>query len=135
MNTHSRPEHQPIANQSDLTGEAATARSKTWIERAGRVVLSDWRADLLEEIGRSGSLARAAEAMSVPYRTAWYKLKEIEEQLGMRLLETHSGGLGGGRSTLTVEAQELVRRFRKINDGVSELVSQRFDSEFGEWSR
>ena len=135
MNARARPGQQPISEQAGRSGEPARARSKTWIEREGKVVLSDWRADLLEEIERSGSLARAAEAMSVPYRTAWYKLKEIEEQLGIRLLETHSGGLGGGRSTLTVEAQELVRRFRTINDGVSELVSQRFEAEFGEWSR
>ena len=98
-------------------------------------MLSDWRADLLETIERTGSLARAAETMEVPYRTAWYKLKEIEEQLGLRLLETQSGGLGGGRSTLTVEAQQLVERFRRVTVGVSELVSERFQAECGAWPR
>lgn len=135
MNARTKPgRQQPASTASGLIGEGARARSKTWIEREGKVVLSDWRADLLETIERTGSLARAAETMAVPYRTAWYKLKEIEEQLGIRLLETHSGGLGGGRSTLTVEAQQLVRRFRRMNAGVSELVSQRFQAEFGEWS-
>ncbi|MEE8370286.1 MAG: LysR family transcriptional regulator, partial [Dehalococcoidia bacterium] len=86
-------------------------------------------------IERTGSLARAAETMEVPYRTAWYKLKESEEQLGIRLLETQSGGADGGHSTLTAEARQLVRRFRRMNAGISDLVSQRFEAEFGEWSR
>jgi molybdate transport system regulatory protein len=98
-------------------------------------MLSDWRADLLETIERTGSLARAAEEMEVPYRTAWYKLKEIEEQLDLRLLETQSGGLGGGGSTLTVEARHLVERFRRVRAGVADLVRERFQAEFGDWPR
>jgi hypothetical protein len=57
-------------------GEALCPRSKVWLERGGQVVLSDWRVELLEAIEATGSLARAAERLDVPYRTAWYKLKE-----------------------------------------------------------
>jgi hypothetical protein len=56
--------------------EALCPRSKVWLERGGQVVLSDWRVELLEAIDATGSLARAAERLDVPYRTAWYKLKE-----------------------------------------------------------
>jgi hypothetical protein len=56
--------------------EALCPRSKVWLERGGQVVLSDWRVELLEAIEATGSLARAAERLDVPYRTAWYKLKE-----------------------------------------------------------
>jgi hypothetical protein len=56
--------------------EALCPRSKVWLERGGQVVLSDWRVELLEAIEATGSLARAAERLEVPYRTAWYKLKE-----------------------------------------------------------
>ena len=34
------------------------------------------RVALLEAIEATGSLARAADQLGVPYRTAWYKLKE-----------------------------------------------------------
>jgi hypothetical protein len=56
--------------------EALCPRSKVWLERGGQVVLSAWRVELLEAIEATGSLARAAERLDVPYRTAWYKLKE-----------------------------------------------------------
>ena len=109
------------------------ARSKIWCERAGELVLSEWRMDLLAAVGETGSLSRAAERLDVPYRTAWQKLKAVEEKLGVRLLETQSGGSGGGGSSLTPEAHELIRRFRRVRQGVSELVTQRFESEFADW--
>ena len=106
------------------------ARAKIWFERDGKLVLSDWRVELLTAVGETGSLTRAAERLHIPYRTAWSKLKEIEEQLGVRLLETQSGGAGGGGSLLTPEAHELIARFRRVRDGVAELVRERFQAEF-----
>jgi molybdate transport system regulatory protein len=106
------------------------ARAKIWFERGGKLVLSDWRVELLTAVGETGSLTRAADRLSVPYRTAWSKLKEIEDQLGIRLIESQSGGAGGGGSLLTPEAHELIARFRRVRDGVAELVRERFEAEF-----
>ena len=97
--------------------------------RDGKVVLSDWRVRLLETIDETGSLSRAAEKLEVPYRTAWYKLKEIEDRLGVKLLETQSGGTGGGGSRLTADARQLITRFRRVCVGIGELVEQRFRTE------
>ncbi len=109
--------------------------SKVWLERDGRVALSDWRIALLEEVHEAGSLAAAAERIGVPYRTAWYKLREVEDQLGLRLLDTQSGGPDGGHTTLTPEALDIVRRFRRASRGVEDLVRERFESEFPELTR
>ena len=88
--------------------------------------------ELLEAVEETGSLAGAAAKLDVPYRTAWQKLKRTEEALNVRLLETESGGSDGGGSRLTAEARDLVRRFRRVTAGVSELVEARFQAEFGE---
>ena len=106
-------------------------RSKVWIERDGGVVLSDWRVTLLETIEREGSLTRAAAAMGVPYRSAWERIRESEERLGLRLVETQSGGEGGGGSTLTEAGRDLVRRYRQFTEGINELVDRRFRESFG----
>ena len=105
-------------------------RSKIWIERNGGVVLSEWRVDLLEAIDAHGSLSRAAEALEVPYRTAWERVKTTEAALGVRLLESESGGADGGGSRLTPEAREFCRRFRRVSSGIQEVVSRRFAAEF-----
>ena len=107
-------------------------RSKVWVEKDGKVALSSWRIELLATVEETGSLSAACERMGVPYRTAWYKLKEIEEQLGVRLLDTVSGGTDGGGSVLTPEAREIVDRFRRVDRGIEGIVERRFESELGD---
>ena len=94
-------------------------------------MLSEWRVELLEAIDAHGSLTRAAEAMQVPYRTAWDRVKATEAQLGIRLLESESGGAQGGGSRLTPGARDYCQRFRRISNGIQELIEQRFAVEFG----
>jgi molybdate transport system regulatory protein len=106
-------------------------RSKVWLERDGRVVLSEWRAALLQGVAETGSLAGAAVRLDVPYRTAWTRLREIEAGLGFKVLETQSGGADGGGSTLTPAARDVLARFNRVADGVSALVDARFRDAFG----
>ena len=115
-------------------GDPLEIRSKIWIERrgGGNVVLSEWRVELLEAIDAHGSLSRAAEALDIPYRTAWERVKATESEIGFRLLDSESGGLDGGGSSLTPRARELCRRFRRISGGIQEVVSRRFAVEFGD---
>jgi molybdate transport system regulatory protein len=110
--------------------EPLVIRSKVWIERNDGVVLSDWRVELLEAIDAHGSLRRAAEQLNVPYRTAWDRIKATEAALGIRLLETESGGADGGGSQLTPQAREVCRRFRRVTSGVHEVITRRFQAEF-----
>lgn len=108
-------------------------RSKVWLEREGKVALSDWRIDLLAAIEEAGSLSAACERVGVPYRTAWYKLKEVEGALGVKLLSTQSGGAAGGGSSLTPQGREIVERFRRAQRDIAAIVEKRFADELGDW--
>ncbi len=105
-------------------------RTKLWLEVDGQIALSDWRVGLIEAIDETGSLKRAAARLEVPYKTAWYKLKEVETRLGLRVLETVSGGAEGGGSRLTPEGREMVRRYRAFAAGVRELAEAQFRAAF-----
>ncbi len=105
-------------------------RAKLWLESEGKIALSEWRVALLEGIEETGSLAKAAERLAVPYRTALYKLREIERNLGVRLVATQSGGAAGGGSRLTAEGRDLVRRWRAFSAGLDEWVAARFRAAF-----
>lgn len=108
---------------------ALVARAKVWIERDGVVLMSDYRARLLEAIEEHGSVAAAAEALRLPYRTAWKKLREMEEAAGIPLLQSDSGGAGGGQSSLTLEAREMVEAFRRLSAPALSDVDERFEDE------
>ena len=106
-------------------------RVKVWIETDdGHVALSEWRVMLLDTVQQHGSLVAAARALGVPHRTAWQRIREMEVCLGVRLLETVSGGAGGGRSRLTPAAHEFIRRYAAVRSGLDELVGERFASNF-----
>jgi len=108
-------------------------RVKVWLEgQDGRVTLSDWRVGLLEAIARHGSLVGAARELGVPHRTAWQRLREMEERVGTRLVEASSGGAAGGESRLTPAAHDLVRRFEALRAGLDEQVAERFQVHFGD---
>jgi molybdate transport repressor ModE-like protein len=106
-------------------------RLKVWIETdSGGVALSEWRVTLLEAVAEHGSLVAAAKALGVPHRTAWQRIQEMETCLGVRLLETTSGGAGGGHSQLSLAARDLVARYQSLRAGLEDLVRERFESSF-----
>ena len=107
-------------------------RFKIWVEDDDGVILSEWRVRLLEAVEETGSLAKAAAVVGVPYRTAWERVREIEAALGETMLVSESGGATGGGSRLTPAGLDLVNRFRQVNAGIEELVRQRFDDELRE---
>ncbi|HEX6513420.1 MAG TPA: LysR family transcriptional regulator [Chloroflexota bacterium] len=104
-----------------------------WLETEdGRVALSDWRVDLLQAVDRYGSLAEAARQLGVPYKTAWYKLKEIEAGLGVALLHSSSGGARHGSAMLTDAGRRAVALYQAIAEGIDGEVRSRFEAQFSE---
>lgn len=106
------------------------ARANFWIEEAGQVVLSSWRVKLLEAVAETGSISAAAAKMGISYRRAWDKIHESEERLGIKLVDTQTGGVGGGGSELTAAAQDYIQRFHEFTNGLNELINQRFGEYF-----
>ncbi|MFN8481691.1 MAG: LysR family transcriptional regulator [Anaerolineae bacterium] len=106
-------------------------RFNLWIEVDGDVALSAWRVSLLEAIAETGSISSAAERMNIGYRQAWAKIRECEERLGVPLIETTVGGVGGGGAQLTPAAQDLVAKYRTFSAGLEESIRQRFKKVFG----
>ncbi|MBI5289015.1 MAG: LysR family transcriptional regulator [Chloroflexi bacterium] len=106
-------------------------RAKVWLEQDGKLVLSDYRVQLLRLIEESGSLSDAAQAMGLSYRRAWGKVKEIEHNLGVKLLESAAGGPGGGGSRLTPEARRLVEQYDRFRKAAEADLEQDFRQTFG----
>ncbi len=92
-----------------------TIHANVWLEtEEGDVALSRWRMELLEAVGREGSISAAAKAMNIQYRLAWQRIHEMEERLGFPLVQTTVGGRGGGGAQLTSEACILIERLREL---------------------
>ncbi len=105
-------------------------RLKLWIEHEGGMAFSEYRVGLLEAVRDSGSLAGAASRLSLSYRRAWGKIKELEQTLGVTLVESETGGAGGGHTRLSPEGEDLVRRFRDFQRRMEAALTAEFAAAF-----
>jgi molybdate transport system regulatory protein len=104
---------------------------KVWVEMGGELALSDYRVRLLEAIRDKGSLADGAAEMGLSYRRAWGKVKELEANLGLKLVESTVGGQGGGSTRLTPEAEQMIDRYNRFRAALTEYAEREFAAVFG----
>lgn len=72
------------------------------------------RVRLLELIGEHGSIARAAKAMDMSYKRAWYLLEAFGACFDAPLVVRQLGGKGGGSAQLTELGSEVIKRYRAM---------------------
>src|SRR5262245_54226752 len=113
-----------------MTREEGTIRlrpcSTFWLEKDGKVVLSEWGIALLTAVDETGSISAAAVRQQVHFRVAWRTLKEMEDGLGIKLTERTVGGKYGGGTSLTPAGRAYVRLFHMFIKGLQDIVTQRF---------
>ena len=72
------------------------------------------RVKLLENIVVYGSIAKAAKASGVTYKTAWEWIDKMNDLSPKPLVKKISGGKGGGGTVVTAYAKELMHLFEEI---------------------
>ncbi len=105
-------------------------RYNFWVEKEGKVALSVWRVRLLAAIAESGSISAGARRLGVPYRVAWQKIREMEEQLGEKLIETQVGGIKGGGAKLTNAGERFVEKFSRLAEDAQKFLENRYEEIF-----
>ena len=66
---------------------------------------------LLKRVDELHSLRAAALSMSMAYSKAWTVIRNAEDGLGFKLLDSNVGGKNGGGATLTDEARQMIEAY------------------------
>jgi len=90
---------------------------------AGSPAIGPGKAALVEHIAKSGSISSAARAMGMSYRRAWQLVEALNESFAEPVVVTAIGGKRGGGAKVTVFGQELVRRFRAMENKASAAIA------------
>ncbi|MGB4811380.1 MAG: TOBE domain-containing protein [Methylophilaceae bacterium] len=77
--------------------------------------LSDKRIALLEKIGDYGSITQAAKAAGLSYKGAWNAIDSMNSMFGEPLVETMTGGKGGGGTQLTSTGIRIVDTYKALH--------------------
>ena len=78
------------------------------------VAIGPGKADLLEGIAETGSIAAAGRRMGMSYRRAWLLVDAMNKCFALPLVEAAKGGPKGGRAALTAAGMDVLKRFRSI---------------------
>ena len=81
---------------------------------------------LLEGIGRHGSIQQAARDMDLSYVKALKILNRLERELGEPLLVRHKGGATRGHTELTPFARRFIRDFAGLRQTVRKAAETAF---------
>jgi molybdate transport system regulatory protein len=88
------------------------------------IAIGQGKADLLEAIGRTGSIAAAARDLQMSYRKAWMLVDEMNQCFRTPVVLAAKGGLQGGGAQVTALGQEALARFRRIQAKASAAIEQ-----------
>ncbi|KIQ70546.1 winged helix-turn-helix domain-containing protein [Wenxinia marina] len=83
-------------------------------------MLGPGKADLLERIRQTGSIAAAGRAMGMSYKRAWMLVGEMNAAFREPLVDSTRGGPAGGGARLTGAGEAVLATYREIEEITAE---------------
>ena len=81
------------------------------------------KADLLEGIRDTGSIAAAGRAMGMSYKRAWMLVESLNATFAAPLVESHRGGAGFGGASLTEAGTQALAHYRRLEAKAAEAAA------------
>lgn len=88
------------------------------------VAFGPGKADILEGIRETGSIAAAGRRLHMSYKRAWTLVEDMNRDFHAPLVETSKGGSGHGGATLTALGDEVLDRYRRMEAHAEDAVSR-----------
>lgn len=88
-------------------------------------MLGPGKADLLEGIRTTGSIAAAGRAMGMSYKRAWSLVEEMNAAFREPLVASVRGGAKGGGARLTGAGEAVLDHYRRLEDLMGEAGAER----------
>lgn len=95
-------------------GAKTEIMGRFWLSKDGKNFLGKGRVDLLERIGKYGSIAEAARTVGMSYKAAWDAVDAMNRLSPQPLVVRTSGGRDGGGTQLTEAGRQTISMFRLL---------------------
>jgi molybdate transport system regulatory protein len=77
---------------------------------------------LLDAIAETGSISSAGRTLGMSYRRAWMLIDDLNSSFRRKVVSTTLGGKEGGGAKLTPFGEELVKRYRAIEENATKAT-------------
>lgn len=88
------------------------------------VSLGPGKADLLQGIAETGSIAAAGRRLGMSYKRAWSLVETLNGMFRAPLVSATKGGATGGGASLTAEGEAVLARYRAIQARAAEAAAE-----------
>lgn len=100
-----------------------------WIKKENRNFLGKGKIELLENIKTTGSISKAAKNMKMSYKAAWDDIDSMNHLSENILVQSVSGGKGGGGTILTPDGERVLDVFKRLDKVMDNIQSNLGDFE------
>ena len=97
-------------------------RSRLRILSGDLIALGPGKVDLLESIGREGSISQAALERHLSYRRAWNMVDTMNRCFKEPLVISVTGGKGGGGAELTPTGKRVIKLYREMENNANVAI-------------
>lgn len=96
-----------------MTGKPAVGISLR-LDLADGIRLGPGKADVLEGIQQTGSIAGAGRKLNMSYKRVWGIVEELNGMFDAPLVEAAKGGKSGGGATLSPLGEAVLAAYRRV---------------------
>jgi molybdate transport system regulatory protein len=104
-----------------MTGDK-TLGARLRIVLAPDIAIGPGKADLLQGIQETGSIAAAGRRMGMSYKRAWYLVETMNGHFVGPLVTASKGGPKGGGAALTDLGEEVLKSYRRMEQRTRRAV-------------
>lgn len=112
-----------MANKGDKQDRTGRIDVKLRLMQGDDIAMGPGKADLLDAIGRTGSISAAARAMGMSYRRAWLLVDVMNNSFGAPLVRSAAGGSQGGGAAVTEMGNEVLTRYRAMQAAAAQAAA------------
>lgn len=99
-------------------------RIRCWIDVDGEKFFGPGRVELLQRVGKTGSIAKAAKSMDMSYKKAWEMISDLNDKGQKPYVISRKGGKKGGGAELTATAKKMLIAYDKLSKQLDALAGK-----------
>lgn len=122
------PAASAVPDSGDMDRNARRPTLRIRIVFGDEEMIGPGKAELLERIDRSGSIAAAGRQMNMSYKRAWQLIGTLNAMFRAPLVDSSRGGPGGGGAVLTEAGRTVLSLYRAFEQDAAEAGAKRVEA-------
>lgn len=107
------------------TPTTVTQSTQIRLKLGQEIAIGPGKADVLEGIEQTGSLAETGRQLGMSYQRVWSLVRVMNRSFALPLVLTQRGGAAGGGAVLTPTGRRVLLLFRQIEQEAQRAVAVR----------